>query len=109
MPRISYFYTRTEIQERGGDEANPSPLAIDDQGSPLQFTALSSRFGEYSPAKSGAPNGAVYTNLATTAFPLDSLGSTLQRIEIRARQLLQFAEVACVKTKSRAKHLFFQV
>ena len=37
------------------------------------------------------------------------MGSTLQRIEIRARQLLQFAEVACVKTKSRTKHLFFQI
>jgi hypothetical protein len=35
-------------------------------------------------------------------------GSTLQRIEIGAGQLLHFAEVAGVKTKSRTKHLFFQ-
>jgi hypothetical protein len=42
-------------------------------------------------------------------FPWIHIGSTLQRIEIRARQLLHFAEVACVKTKSRTKHLFLQI
>ena len=38
-----------------------------------------------------------------------SQSSTLQRIEIGARELLHFAEVAGVKTESRAEHLFFQI
>jgi hypothetical protein len=56
-----------------------------------------------------SPNRAVYANSATTAIPLDFIASTLQRIQIGARQLLHFAEVACVKTKSRTKHLFLQI
>jgi len=48
------------------------------------------------------------------AFPLglpqnSGIGSTLQRIEIGAGQLLHFAEVACVKTKPRTKYLFLQI
>jgi hypothetical protein len=56
-----------------------------------------------------SPNCAVYANSATTAIPLDFIASTLQRIQVGTRQLLHFAEVACVKTKSRTKHFLFQI
>src|SRR5947209_7505057 len=42
-------------------------------------------------------------------FPCIYLGSTLQRIEFGGRPLFHFADIACVKAKSRTEHRFFQI